>query len=1118
MESEHVLAKCRELLGLPSGEDLSICLERLERLLSNFAEKAERKDRARTCLRWIRDHAGDRSASHEAMRLLSVYREEETSSPPTPSDEEFIYLVVPEDPAWLPWIDKYSQASDRSQVRAFGGHLVQIIHNSLLRTKNVEEALLRAKTVVETVLRMGPRLDTQSRLKLEEWNDQIAGIEARASATEILQNLQRAYQEQNWDQLKDLLSEPLEERVLTSEQRITLSGLREEIETYFHWRDQFQNQIQALQSFTPTAQRPLPWPDLIAVQDIQSMQQGLTQWGAPVQRQALDTVLNTLAGAAINCLLANKQDPQQQLEVIKEYYHLWQEGVDKATFPWQETLTPLWEQMDARFTRWVEDLRPNYEGVMHVEAPFTRLSPRAHQELARLYEEIRTLKELDGQLHRWQSTADLRSLDSAEQAQFRRQLEALEPAWGKAPYYCKLVREFNTLFQDLGQIAKALTLRDEGELEGATELFKAIQSPVAQALLRETEQLILDARLTRSLQAGEWDEAVNELGRASPGMQHLYQQMQVGRRFIEQRRLRGQELKTVSPFTVYAEQILRLLATPLDLQLCAPDRILLQELDEDIRDGLSTRAEQEIEALLRDCAPYPLMEQSRLQGLRMRYEDLQTGLSLPGLSTIGGPELLRRLRLPGAIIAVHEFCHAGAWEQAAQSLIEDGQVFTASRSAWGTQKALQATLQTARLSAQKAGDEEWLAVYLSLSDILLQREPDRRHYLALLRTTPLTRVRLAEHINVLDTYCSDKSFLRGVVRLAADPSSAPVELRTKAPSEEDLALFGRVLRELVQEGIARPILQEVWQGLNDAQRQTVWPGSPGPLELQQQRFEEQMDQFRARMQDPKESLYQVRADFRKFQQISGGQPEPRFIKQLDQAVGLEQRMEDLDRRDPWSRESLIYVRDVEKRMGSLPIEVYRARGWDKAVQARTDGMRVWDNMERYWQEFRAKFERVHTLYPSDSSPLTPFLESLKSWCDRLEEAAQELDWDLPRTGESSRWKEQVTRWRETREGLLWLVARDSEPKNIWELLTCYQVILEQMRDFSELHRELIASVPTYNPNPNADLLAQLEPALVQLKDCRALSSPVEKVRDFLVNPDIGNVGAVYRAWVRAGIS
>jgi hypothetical protein len=229
-------------------------------------------------------------------------------------------------------------------------------------------------------------------------------------------------------------------------------------------------------------------------------------------------------------------------------------------------------------------------------------------------------------------------------------------------------------------------------------------------------------------------------------------------------------------------------------------------------------------------------------------------------------------------------------------------------------------------------------------------------------------------------------------------------------------------------------------------------------------------------------------------------------------------MEDLDRRDPWSRESLIYVRDIEKRMGSLPIEVYRATGWDKAVQARTDGMRAWDNIERYWQEFRAKFERVHTLYPSDSSPLTPFLESLGSWCDRLEEAAQELDWNLPRAGESSRWKEQVTRWRETREGSLWLVARDSEPKNVWELLTCYQVILEQMRDFSELHRELMTSVTTYIPYPDADLLTQLEPALAQLKDCMPLSSPVEKVRDFLVNPDIGNVGAVYRAWVRAGIS
>jgi hypothetical protein len=452
--------------------------------------------------------------------------------------------------------------------------------------------------------------------------------------------------------------------------------------------------------------------------------------------------------------------------------------------------------------------------------------------------------------------------------------------------------------------------------------------------------------------------------------------MEAGRTSIEQRHRQGQTLETVSPFTVYAEQVLGLLATSPDLQLCAPDQVFLQELDEDIRDRLSAHAEQEIKALLQDCAPYPLMEQSRLQGLRTRYEDLQTGLSLPGLSTIGGPELLRRLRLPGAIIAVHEFCHAGAWKQAAQSLIEDEQVFAASRLAWDTQKALQATLQTARLRAQKVGDEEWLAVYLNLSDILLQREPDRRHYLALLRTTPLARARLAEHINVLNTYCSDKSFLRGVVRLAADPSSAPGELWAGAPSEEDLALLGRVLRELVQEGIARPILQEVWQGLNDAQRQAVWPGSPGPLELQQQRFKERMDQFRVRMHYPKESLYPIRDEFRKFQQICGEQAEPWFIRQLDQAVDLEQRMEDLDRRDPWSRESLIYVRDVEKRMGSLPVEVYRARGWDKAVQARTDGMRVWDNIERYWQEFRAKFERIHTLYPSDSSPLTSFLESL----------------------------------------------------------------------------------------------------------------------------------------------
>jgi hypothetical protein len=274
-----------------------------------------------------------------------------------------------------------------------------------------------------------------------------------------------------------------------------------------------------------------------------------------------------------------------------------------------------------------------------------------------------------------------------------------------------------------------------------------------------------------------------------------------------------------------------------------------------------------------------------------------------------------------------------------------------------------------------------------------------------------------------------------------------------------------------------------------------------------------MDQFRVRMHYPKESLYPIRDEFRKFQQICGEQAEPWFIRQLDQAVDLEQRMEDLDRRDPWSRESLIYVRDVEKRMGSLPVEVYRARGWDKAVQARTDGMRVWDNIERYRQEFRAKFERIHTLYPSDSSPLTSFLESLGLWCDRLEEAAQELDWNLPGAERSSRWREQVMRWRETGEGSLWLTARDSEPKNVWELLTCYQVILEQMRDFAELHRELMTSVTTYIPYPGADLLAQLELALAQLRDCMPLSSPVEKVRDFLVNPDIGNVGTVYRAWL-----
>ena len=128
MESEHVLAKCREL-GLPCGEDLSTCLERLERLLSNFAERAERKARARTCLRWIRDHAEDRSVLHEAMRLLSVYREEEVLSPPTHSDEGFLKLVVPEDPDWLPWIDKYSQTPDRSQQPACNSGNDQPVRN-----------------------------------------------------------------------------------------------------------------------------------------------------------------------------------------------------------------------------------------------------------------------------------------------------------------------------------------------------------------------------------------------------------------------------------------------------------------------------------------------------------------------------------------------------------------------------------------------------------------------------------------------------------------------------------------------------------------------------------------------------------------------------------------------------------------------------------------------------------------------------------------------------------------------------------------------------------------------------------------------------------------------------
>nr|VFK31316.1 MAG: hypothetical protein BECKMB1821I_GA0114274_10227 [Candidatus Kentron sp. MB]VFK75431.1 MAG: hypothetical protein BECKMB1821H_GA0114242_10227 [Candidatus Kentron sp. MB] len=1133
------IATARELaeqchtLGLTCTEDALDCLGQIERIFSNFAESPERKARARACLQVVIAAGDGDAAFREALRLLHAYPAEQSRPRPRPP-EPWKDLVSPQDPGWIEWIERLAQEDDRDNIRTFSRHLSGIFHNALHNVSgelSEEETFLNGKPAIEAALsQLLDSMDMPTRLRLEEWRERIVEIEERTRAAEVMARLQTAHDQGNWGELKELLSRTAG-LLLSDEQQKSIGRMDEEATEYHRWHDEFIRTLKIIENFTSEDGSPLPWPWPIEIARQHQMEKGLERWGTEDEQARCARALDDVIVSAGQFLVKQETVPERRLDVLHKVRETWREATrERQPIPaaWTGLLTATQQELDNRFRNRAAQVRAGFrmgEDWTGIGAP-AHLSPAAREEYNTLLGELESLKGLDTRLGIWEREAEVSLIDSEPFRAFQIDLDALALKWEQAPGFREIRQRFAGLTEALKRVAEArecLIRGDSRELEQALRILETVNLPLAEGELRNAKTLLQDIHLTNRIRAGEIAEISEaDLARAGPGVQRLYDEARACRDLLAACRDALKAFDPALPFETYTKEILALRKSleASTLQCSHPDQDRRTRLQDELLDVISKRAAKDIAHLGRRCHPYPLIPSELLAELRFEQDALQRTLALPTLEDAGGRELLRNLNRPGIILSVHALCHKCEWEEA-ESLSRKMPATPLPGFSGDAHRGLLATIAATRLRFEKGSDEEWLKLFAAQPDILLQRHADQKRYLALLRDCEVsTMPHLAGHIRVLEERFPALVFLRGMVRVALDPLAAAPELTHGQPMNEDLAFLRRVLERAVAECISNEAIRQLWDRLDQGQRQLVWPQPVDPFELQRQRFDKQRKKFQEQMLDSRYPLHKIRTDLR---ELSGkcavvlrGDG---LLGELDIAVELESEMQTLSQKDPWAPETIEQIRLCQGLLGRLNVKfagLGEARGWRRSLEAYDRGGQAWNQLESHWSLFRANFDRLDTLFHAHVKAWSGFMERVDRWCDQLAAAVNYIDWSLPGVETSARWTRLMAAWRESREGVLWRTAMGDEPRNIDGLQHCYRQLRDDMRDFSTLHEELLMRIPRYISDPDDALLAELTDPLSRLAKWRPLSHPVQEIRRFLMDSDVTNVGAVHAIWATRG--
>lgn len=1106
-ESPVACSLSEGLLGIGCDDEAAVeqVLDALEAILLNRHDG--RRDHALAVLVGLSQPSGP--AGDRLLRLRAEYGAREVA--PT-RDDRYRNLTHPDDGGWSEALDELtSPQGSRRNAYDFSRSLLSVFGNRL-RSASAEdkrEFLSRHRAIfVDVVRRLGHRLPASDAVRLKQWIAESSLM--RLDELHSLACTER--RAERWEDVSRFARE-IDTELQGDDQRLRVGEVLSQAEDYARWRKQFDDLLRVLEGHE-FRDRPLfPWSppeDLehapaMTLDRLERSVAGLETWGSAEDSESLDRALMTLTEAALNDFCRPGPKPiHDAIRCFEDLRAQWPSclGALRHRSEWESVTAELKSQLDMQVEAWFVELRGGFvdrasfldaleahQGLREV-GPMAGASTDAHRR------QVDQLDVIRRDLRIWWDGGNGSLLKDTVLIRRENELASLSPLWGRSPGYRALDAELLKLKDELGRMAEAERLLHDGDLAQADAVLSQCGSPPAFRLRRHAEQVGRDERIRRAIEAGRITEIRPEdVEVASAEVRERYACAVRADAYMEQMRRELGPLVPGSDLVASAESLLVAQGrkVPDNVELGEPAKRELERLRQSAYERVIDAAANEIARVRSEVRFYPLLEESALSEYQRQLEGIRALIQSSAIHPAEASQLEQDIAPLGTALGVHRACAEQDWDRAdallapneAVDFLDDFQ-----------RRELLATLSTARLlhEGSASAQAEWLEHFREYSDVVMHHAEPRSRYLRLIRS--IKESDPAVDLPILTRWFPEERYLYSLLACLVDARRA--DEVDGAPMAADEPVFRRLLDELSRSAFHYYQVRRLWGFLSEEARKRLWTNDQTPIDRVESLLKVELGGVEEKLADPAVRVSELRLqidDLLKTNLISR-----KTVEMLDAAADIERYMRDFERSDPWADALKRDILEADRISERLPLKIRAARGWSDAIRSRWNGIKAWDGLEVSWSQFRERFDRGSTEFHLDPEHWQEFKALVRDWIQAIDQAMPNLEWSLPRSSESERWRSLIMSWKGAPEGVLALEAGSTLPGDLPELRERFVAVAEQIESFAALHAGLLE-----------------EPAkarLQQLHLVRPLSRPVQRIRLQLTNPDVAYaVGTAYRRFL-----
>ena len=183
---------------------------------------------------------------------------------------------------------------------------------------------------------------------------------------------------------------------------------------------------------------------------------------------------------------------------------------------------------------------------------------------------------------------------------------------------------------------------------------------------------------------------------------------------------------------------------------------------------------------------------------------------------------------------------------------------------------------------------------------------------------------------------------------------------------ENTPLVGRLLRWLVKDLENYSAVRKLWDLLTESESMSkaVWSERESPVDKMRQRIAAEQAAMDARLLDPTVPISDLQDLIDRHERSGVVCKKARY--KIERAGELEQMVDKWNHQDPWDPQLLAELERTRRNwLGLFTPAIQEARGWLRAVDARRNGIRAWDDLEERWNTFNTLFPERSTEFAAD---------------------------------------------------------------------------------------------------------------------------------------------------------